>query len=154
MKDNEVQLKAYNLLLQDFRDKYPILIDLIEEIPGLLAAAYLETIKAVKEITGNAKNRIHKKCKVRHSHCKDGYSPSARIIQDALQCMIEIRRTAFTRNTHRRWTHETFKSIIRPLVNRRQFQVRECFPDVDVFRLDLGLRCPSELIHAPYTCLT
>jgi hypothetical protein len=53
--------------------------------------------------------------------------------------MIEIRQTAFTRNTHGRWTHETFRSIIRPLVSRWQFQVRECFPDVDIFRLGLGL---------------
>ena len=52
LKDNEVQLKAFNLLLQDFRDKNPIPVDSIEEIPGLLAAAHLETIKAVKEISG------------------------------------------------------------------------------------------------------
>jgi hypothetical protein len=68
--------------------------------------------------------------------------------------MIEIRWTAFPRNAHWRWTHETFKSIIRPLVSQWQFRVRECCPDVDVFRLGLGLGCPSELIHAPYTSLT
>jgi hypothetical protein len=125
-----------------------------EEIPDLLAAAHIETIKAVKEVSGNVKHCIHKKCKERHSRCNDGYSPSARIIQDALQRMIEIQRKAFTRNTHRRWTHETFQSIICPLASRWQlFRVRECFPDVDVFRLGLGLSCPSELIHAPSSSL-
>jgi hypothetical protein len=65
-----VQLKAYNLLLQEFRDKNPIPIDSIEEIPGFLAAVHLETVKAVKKIAGNAKHRIHEKFKERHSHCK------------------------------------------------------------------------------------
>jgi hypothetical protein len=56
-----VQLKAYNLLLQEFREKNPIPVDSIEKIPDLLAAAHLETIKAVKDISGNAKHRIHAK---------------------------------------------------------------------------------------------
>jgi hypothetical protein len=119
LKDNEVQVEAYNFLLKEFREKNPIPLDLPEAIPGLLAAAHLATIKAVKEVSGNTKQRIHAKYKERKSRRKDGYSPSARIMQDALQCMIEIRRAAFTRNTHRRWAHETFKSIIRPLVTRK-----------------------------------
>jgi hypothetical protein len=59
LKGNEVQLEAYNLLVKEFRDKNPIPTDSIDEIPGLLAAAHLETIKAVKDISGNAKRRIH-----------------------------------------------------------------------------------------------
>jgi Ser/Thr protein kinase RdoA (MazF antagonist) len=47
-KDNTLQLEAYNLLLKGFREQYPISYHSIEEIPGLLAAAHLETITAVK----------------------------------------------------------------------------------------------------------
>jgi hypothetical protein len=108
IKYNEKQLEAFNPLLKEFREKNPIPVDSIEAIPGLLAAAHLETIKAVKEVSGNVKSRIHEKCKPLRSHCKDGYSPSARIIQDALQCMIEIKRKAFTRNQQKRWTQDTF----------------------------------------------
>jgi hypothetical protein len=110
----QCNLKAYNLLVKEFREQNPIPYDSIEEIPGLLAAAHLDTIKAVKEDSGNVKQHIHKKCKERHFCCKDGYSPSVRIMQDALQCMIEIRRKAVTRNTHRCWSHKTFQSIISP----------------------------------------
>jgi hypothetical protein len=116
LKDNEVQVEAYSLLPKELREKNPIPLDSSDAIPGLLAVAHLATIKAVKEVYDNTKQRIHVKCNERKD--KDGYSPSARIIQDALQCMIEILRAAFIRSTLRRWTHETFKSIIRPLVTR------------------------------------
>jgi hypothetical protein len=114
-------------------------VDSIEAIPGLLAAAHLETIKAVTEVSGNVKSRIHEKCKPLRSRCKDGYSTSARIIQDALQCMIEIKRKAFTRNQHNRWTQDTFYAQILPVVVQWERRVRVCFPDVEVFRLGLGI---------------
>jgi hypothetical protein len=72
LKDNEKQLEAFNLLLKEFREKNPIPVDSIEEIPGLLTAAHLETIKAVTEVSGNFKSRIHEKCKPLRSRCSQG----------------------------------------------------------------------------------
>jgi hypothetical protein len=154
IKDNQKQVDAYNLLLAEFRENHPLPPDLqnsIDDVPGLLGAAHLETLKAVKSVTGDNKQRIHAKCKETRSTHKDGYSPSARLIQDALQCMVEILRKAFTRNKHRRWTAEGFKDMIRPLVSQWKTRAAKCFPDTDIVTLGLGLSCPTTLLTTPFS---
>jgi hypothetical protein len=58
IKDNRKQLHAYNLFLAEYREKYALPLDLqnsIDDVPGLLGAAHLETLEAVKSVTGNNK---------------------------------------------------------------------------------------------------
>jgi hypothetical protein len=151
---NEEMMTTYNRLLHEFKERNPIPLDSTEAIPGLLSAFHLESIKAVKQIAGDTKARIHAKCQKARSPCKDGYSPTARVMQDALQCMIEISRKAFSRNRNHRWSKENYFSILQPLVAKWELRVRLCFPEVDSFTLGLGITCPSQLRQMPYDDLT
>jgi hypothetical protein len=77
-----------------------------------------------------------------------------RIIQDAMDCLIQIRRVAFARNKSRHWNQHCYYGIMLPLVNAWQRRIATLFPDVDVITHGLGLSCPSSILHSTYSCIT